>query len=139
MKSLFRNILVCMVGLFAGGLINMLLVATGPLLIPVPAGLDMSTPEGIRRSLPELPVVNFLFPWLAHAAGTLSGACIASRFAAGGSAWPAMVIGLVFLSGGLAMILIVGGPGWFLAVDLLLAYIPMAWLGHSLCKPKASN
>jgi hypothetical protein len=139
LKSPLQNTLVCVFGLFAGSIINMLLIAAGPLLIPLPAGLDMSTPAGIRRSLPVLPAVNFVFPWLAHAAGTLCGACIASRFAAGGSAWPAMIIGVVFLSGGLAMVFLTGGPGWFLALDLALAYIPMAWLGHSLGRREASN
>jgi hypothetical protein len=50
-----------------------------------------------------------------------------------------MIIGLFFLSGGLAMVFLTGGPGWFLALDLALAYIPMAWLGHSLGRRKASN
>lgn len=117
----------------------MLLVAAGPLLIPVPAGLDMSSPEGIRRSVPLLPIANFVFPWLAHAAGTLVGAFIATRLAAGHSARPALVIGLVFLSGGLMMAFLTRGPGWFLALDLALAYIPMAWLGHTLGRRKASN
>ena len=30
------------------------------------------------------------------------------------------------------MVVMVGGPAWFIACDLVLAYVPMAWLGGRL-------
>jgi hypothetical protein len=41
-----------------------------------------------------------------------------------------------FLLGGIAMILNCGGPAWFIATDLLLAYLPMAYLGGFLAGRK---
>ena len=41
-------------------------------------------------------------------------------------------IGVSFLIGGIAMILNCGGPVWFIASDLLMAYVPMAFLGGFL-------
>lgn len=126
MKPRHRNILATVTGLVLGAILNSLLVELGPRLIPVPAGLDMSSMEDIRRSMPQLPAANFLFPWLAHALGTLGGAFAASQLAAPGAIGPAAVIGVFFLAGGIAMVVAVGGPLWFISLDLGLAYLPMA-------------
>jgi hypothetical protein len=39
------------------------------------------------------------------------------------------VIGVVFLCGGVAASFMIPAPAWFIALDLLAAYLPMAWLG----------
>lgn len=44
----------------------------------------------------------------------------------------AMVIGAWFLIGGIVMIANVGGPLWYSAIDLVLAYLPMGFLGGML-------
>lgn len=139
MKSLARNILAIISGLLLGSLVNSLLVALGPLLIPVPAGLDTASMEGLQRSIHLLPAASFVFPWLAHAVGTVCGAFVAARLAVGRGLWPALSIGAFFLAGGIAMVLFVGGPAWFTALDLGLAYIPMALLGHHFAATKPSN
>ena len=139
MKPRHQNILATVTGLVLGAILNSLLVELGPRLIPVPAGLEMSSMEGIRRSMPQLPAANFLFPWLAHALGTFGGALAASRLAAPGAKGPAAVIGVFFLAGGIAMVVAVGGPLWFLSLDLGLAYLPRAWLGYRLGSSKSSN
>jgi hypothetical protein len=41
----------------------------------------------------------------------------------------AYVIGAVFLCGGVAASFMIPAPIWFIALDLLAAYLPMAWLG----------
>jgi len=41
----------------------------------------------------------------------------------------AWVIGAIFLCGGVAAIFMIPAPTWFVALDLLAAYLPMAWLG----------
>jgi hypothetical protein len=71
LKPRHQNILATVTGLVLGAILNSLLIELGPRLIPVPAGLDMSSMEGIRRSMPQLPAANFLFPWLAARAGDL--------------------------------------------------------------------
>jgi hypothetical protein len=48
----------------------------------------------------------------------------------------AMTIGVFFLLGGVMMVILVGGPLWFIACDLLLAYIPMGFLGGFLARGK---
>ena len=57
MKILIRNTLAVVIGLVLGSLVNMALVVIGPRLIPPPAGVDMSTVEGLNAGvhLLELP------------------------------------------------------------------------------------
>lgn len=41
-------------------------------------------------------------------------------------------VGVVFLAGGVAAAFMIPAPVWFIALDLVGAYIPMAWLGIEL-------
>ena len=67
-------------------------------------------------------------PFLAHAFGTLAGALAAYLIAATHRTQIAYVIGAVFLCGGIAASFMIPAPAWFIALDLLVAYLPMAWL-----------
>ncbi len=127
-----RNTLAAIVGFVVGSVVNLGLVTIGMSVIPLPAGADVSTMEAVRASMKLLAPVNFIFPLLAHALGTLAGAFIAAKVAASHHIKFAIGIGVIFLIGGIAMILNCGGPTWFIATDLLLAYIPMALLGGFL-------
>ncbi len=44
----------------------------------------------------------------------------------------AYLVGVFFLAGGIAASFMIPAPLWFIALDLLLAYIPMAWLAIRL-------
>lgn len=76
--------------------------------------------------------VNFIFPFLAHALGTFAGAFVAAKLAASHSMKFALGIGVFFLLGGIAVVSMLGGPLWFNVADLLVAYIPMSYLGAVL-------
>jgi len=129
MLTLLRNVLAIILGIVIGSLLNMALVLLGPLLIAPPSGVDMTTTEGLATAMPLLGPQHFLFPFLAHALGTLGGALAAFFIAASHKARFAYAVGLVFLSGGIAACFMIPAPAWFMALDLLLAYLPMAWLG----------
>lgn len=92
----------------------------------------MTTPEGIKAAIPLMQPIHFLMPFLAHALGTLVGALIAALLAASNKLRIALGIGVFFLIGGIAACFMIPTPAWFMAVDLLLAYIPMAYLGAML-------
>jgi hypothetical protein len=132
MNPIARNILAVIVGIVIGSVVNLGLVNFGMLMVPLPEGADVSTPEGFRESLKLFTPTNFIFPFLAHALGTLSGAFVAAKLAASHNMKFALGIGGMFLLGGIGMVLKVGGPAWFIATDLLLAYIPMGGLGGIL-------
>lgn len=132
MNPIVRNIIAVLLGLVTGGCVNMAIVALGGQLVPVPEGADVSDLEGLKESMKLFTPVNFLFPFLAHAIGTLVGAFVAARLAASRPVQLALVIGVFFLLGGISMVAMVGGPVWFCVADLVLAYLPMAWLGAVL-------
>ena len=141
MIKLIRNVLAVLAGVILGSVVNMAIVTFGPSLIPPPAGADMMTPEGIAAAMPLLEPRHFITPFLAHALGTLVGAFVAYLVAASHKARFAYAIGVLFLIGGIAACFMIPAPVWFMALDLLVAYLPMAWLairiGAGLSKPRA--
>ncbi len=134
MKPVGKNILAVIAGVVLGGVVNMALVNIGPFVVPLPEGADVSTMEKLRDSMELFTPVNFIFPFLAHALGTLVGAFVAARFAASHHMKLALGMGAFFLLGGIAAVIMLGGPLWFKAADLLLAYIPMGYLGAKLAE-----
>lgn len=132
MTPVVRNILVAIAGIVGGSVVNMAIVSFGPSVIPLPEGADVTTAEGLRNSMALFTPVNFVVPFLAHALGTLAGAIVVARFAASHHLKFALGIGVFFLAGGITAVFMFGGPLWFKMTDLLLAYIPMAYLGAVL-------
>lgn len=132
MTRSIRLVLATLAGLVVGSVVNMGLVMAGGALVPPPEGSDLSTMEGLQAALPLFGPEHFLFPFLAHALGTLAGALVATWLTPGRTSGPAWVVGVLFLLGGSINAVLLPAPAWFLAADLLLAYLPMAWLGHRL-------
>ena len=132
MKRVFRLILAVIAGLVVGSLVNMALVMLSGHVIPPPAGVDTATTEGLKAAMPLFEPKHFLFPFLAHAVGTLVGAFIATLATPGRTRGPAWVVCAFFLIGGIAAVAMLPSPLWFTGLDLVFAYLPMAWLGYRL-------
>ncbi len=132
MNPILKNILAVVVGIIAGSAVNMLLVNLNGSVIALPEGADLSDMTKLKESMKLFQPIHFLFPFLGHAFGTLVGAFLTAKIAGTNNFKLAMVIGVWFLIGGITIIYMVGGPLWFQATDVLLAYIPMAWLGAKL-------
>ena len=132
MKPETKNILILIGSILIGAFVNGGLISLGPSIIPPPEGVDMTTPEGLKEGIKLLQPKNFIFPFLAHALGTLVGAFLVAKFATMNKFNFAMIVGGCFLLGGIGMVVMIGGPTWFNILDLVGAYFPMAWLGHKL-------
>jgi hypothetical protein len=128
MPSLVRNLLALLAGIFLGGVVNMALVLLSPALIPPPAGVDLSTPEGLSQGMHLLEPRHFIMPFLAHALGTFAGALVAFLIATSYKPRFAYAFGVLNLIGGVTAAFMIPAPMWFIALDLLVAYLPMAWL-----------
>jgi hypothetical protein len=135
-----RNVLAVVAGLVMGGAVNMALVIACPLVIPPPAGVDVSDPQSLSASMQLFEPKHFVFPFLAHALGTLVGALVAFLIAASHKPVFAFVIGACFLLGGIAAARMIPAPTWFVVLDLAAAYVPMAFLatllGRRMAGPK---
>lgn len=134
MPQVLRTILAIVLGLFIGGAVNMAIVLAGPQLIAPPAGADVTTTEGLRASLHLFEARHFVAPFAAHAMGTLVGAVVAARLAGRHATLAAWAVGSIFLAGGVMSAWMLPAPAWFIALDLLLAYLPMAILGRRLAR-----
>ena len=124
-----RNALAVIAGLIIGSMVNMGLVILGSEIIPPPAGVDVTDMENIKASMHLFEPQHFAFPFLAHALGTLAGAFIAARIARSHHLKWALGIGGLFMLGGIANAFMLPAPLWFILLDLVGAYIPMAWIG----------
>lgn len=139
---ILRNILAVIVGFVVGSIVNMGLILLSPHVIPPPAGVDVSNVESMRASIHLFEPKHFLFPFLAHALGTAVGALVAYLVAGSRRAVFAYVIGVLFLAGGIAASRMIPATTWFIVLDLVGAYLPMAWLATRVgarLKPSAAQ
>jgi hypothetical protein len=134
--KILRNILAVIGGWLIGSIINMGIIELGPHIISTPEGFDNSTMETLATTIHLLGPINYITVFLAHGLGTLVGAFAAAKIAANRKMVFAMVIGGLFLLGGITMVFVLPSPTWYTIVDLLGAYIPMAWIGWKLAGGK---
>ena len=132
MNPIIKNILAVIVGVFVGGLVNMGLIILSPSIIPPPEGVNVMDPESLAANIHLFQPKHFIFPFLAHALGTLVGAALAYKIAANNNMRFALGIGAFFLIGGVMNVMALSAPMWFNVLDLVAAYIPMGWLGGRL-------
>lgn len=134
MNPILRNVLAVIAGIVVGSIVNMSLITISGKVIPPPAGVDVTNFESLKSSMHLFEPRHFIFPFLAHALGALAGAYVASRLAASHKLKFALGVGVFFLLGGLTNVFMLPSPTWFAVLDLVGAYIPMAWFGHRLAE-----
>jgi hypothetical protein len=139
MPVILRNIVAVIAGVVVGGVVNMALITVGQMMVPLPEGVDMSDMDKFAENLKLLKPINFVIPLLAHALGTFVGAFVAAKVAASHKMKLALGIGVFFLIGGIMMVSMLGGPVWFIALDLIGAYLPMGFLGGMLAGAKKTQ
>ena len=127
MKKIIKNIGIVVLGIMIGTMVNMSLIISGwSIFVPT----DNFNPMNAM----SWDLKYFIFPFLAHSIGTLSGALIVSKFSKKSSIILPLIVGLYFLLGGIYMITILPAPTWFVLLDVILGYIPMALLGWKISK-----
>ena len=129
MHPILLNSLAVLAGLVVGNVINMGIVMISGSVIPPPEGADVTTAEGLQASIHLFEAKHYIFPFLAHALGTFFGALVAALIGVNRKLTVAMIIGGFFLIGGILAAVMIPASPWFVVIDLLLAYLPMAWLG----------
>ena len=127
MNTILRNIFAVIAGVILGSAVNMSFIVAGSKVFP------------LSESCEPMNAMNwdlkfFIFPFLAHALGTLAGAFIAAKIASTHKITFALIVGAFFLIGGTMMVFMLPAPIWFVVLDLAVAYIPMGWLGWRITK-----
>ncbi len=132
--NLIRNILAVVIGFLIGSIVNMGILSAGHLLMPPPPGFDQSSMEGVAATIHLLRPQDYIVPFLAHALGPFAGVLSAMFIAASGYKTIAIILGSLFLAGGIFASIMIPAPIWYIAVDLIFAYVPTAWLGWKLSR-----
>ena len=127
MLKLIKNIGIVLFGIIVGMFVNIGLIIIGGMIFPLTENFDPMNAMNWKLPL-------FIFPFLAHSAGTLSGSFIASKLSNNYNIVIPLAVGFYFLSGGIYMATILPAPIWFVSLDLILCYIPMALLGWKISK-----
>ena len=136
MNKIVRNVLAVITGIILGSVVNMGIIMLQGYFIALPEGVDVTNTESLQSSMHLFGPKHFIFPFLAHAIGTLVGAYLSAKIAANHKMKFALGIGIFFLIGGISMVFMMPAPVWFLILDLSVAYIPMGWLsGRLATKP----
>lgn len=136
MNAFLRKGLAIIVGIGIGAIVNFGIILISGSIVPPPEGVDTSDIESIKNAMSLYEPIHFLFPFLAHAIGTFVGSLTAAKIAVSAHTKVALVVGVIFLYGGFSMVMQLPSPLWFNLLDLIVAYIPMAWLGAFVVKTK---
>ena len=132
MNPIVKNSLAVISGLVLGSAVNMGIIMISGSIIPPPDGADVTTMEGLKASIHLFQPKHFIFPFLAHSLGTFAGAILTTLIVANHKIKFALVIGAFFLIGVIVNVFMLPGPVWFNVLDIVGAYIPVAWLGGKL-------
>ena len=132
--NIVRNILAVILGFIIGGVVNMSIVDAGHAIMPPPAGFDGNSMDGVASTIHLLRPIDFIVPFLAHALGPFAGVLSAMFIAASGRKTIAIILGALFLLGGLAANIMIPAPTWYRIIDLIFAYVPMAFLAWKVSR-----
>jgi hypothetical protein len=139
MNPILRNILAVLAGAFTGGVVNFGIIMLSGSVIPLPEGVDPTSVESLKANIHLFETKHFIMPFLAHAIGTLVGAFAAAKIAGTHKMRAALIVGVLFLIGGIMNVAALPAPMWFNITDIALAYIPMGWLGGAFAKEKSTS
>lgn len=127
-----RNIVAVIVGIVVGMVVNGALIGITSALFPPPAGVDQTTLESFAATIHLLQPQHFISPFIAHAGGTFAGTLVGMFIAVSSRKTLALILGGIFLIGGIIACIFIPAPKWFMAVDLIFAYVPMALLAWKI-------
>ena len=135
------NILQKILAVISGIAVGMIFVFVGDycasLIVPFPKDMDMSNKQNLVEFMNHVPVSAFLAMLMGYMAGALGGGLVATLISGREFLRPAMVVGIILTIENIFNQLEIPHPLWFTVVSTLV-YIPMAWCGHRVLRPKVS-
>ncbi|MBP6455289.1 MAG: hypothetical protein KA275_01065, partial [Chitinophagaceae bacterium] len=112
-NKVFRYILALLFGVIAGSIVNMGIIMLGINVVEMPNGFEMKNPETLNSLFQYFNWQQFSIPLLAHAGGTFVGAYLAAKIAMEKKLIFALLIGLLFLIGGIMEVNSRPTPTWY--------------------------
>ena len=136
MNVIVRNVLAVVLGIVACFVAKFIIISISSSIIPPPEGMNMNDLESIKANAHLFQPKHFIMPFLDHSLGSLIGGLVAAFVAANRKITFALVLGAIHLVAGIIAAVIIPAPMWFIALDLVVAYIPMAYLGGVIAARK---
>jgi hypothetical protein len=127
-----KRVLSWISSILLGAFVNTGILQLGLTILPPPEGSDFTTPAGLAKTMAILRPENFIAPFMAHFIGTFASAFLLTWLLKTVRQVPALITGIIFMSGGVYMVLLLPAPLWFEVTDLTVAYVPAAYLGYLL-------
>jgi hypothetical protein len=115
-----RNILAVVAGFILANLVIVGVEMVSSLIYRPPPGFNPRDPEAMRELMAVMPAGAWLMVALAWFLGTAVGAAVAVRIGRQAPAALAVVIGSLLLAAGVANMLMLPHPGWFVPAGLAM-------------------
>ena len=130
---MIRRILAVVLGIVAGSLFNLAMVNISHAVYPLPEAVDPNDFDSFRAYVEAngLPTGAMILVLVAHAGGSFVSGFICGLVARRTWYLAAALLGLLWMCGGIAMLMMIPAPTWFAIADILL-YVPGALLGVKL-------
>ncbi len=130
---MIRKILAVLIGVVAGGVFNMAIVTFSHAVYPLPEGLDPNDFDAFRAHVEAngMPTGAVIIVLVAHAGGSFVSGFVCGLISLRSWYVAAVVLGLLWTCGGIAMLMMLPAPTWFAVAGVVL-YVPAALLGVRL-------
>lgn len=130
---MIRKTLAVLTGIVAGGVFNMAVVTLSHAVYPLPERLDPNDFDAFRAHVEAngIPTGAMIMVLVAHAGGSFVSGLVCGLIVWRSWYAAAVVIGLLWTCGGIAMLTMLRAPTWFAVADVVL-YVPAALLGVRL-------
>ncbi|MEQ8789769.1 MAG: hypothetical protein RIC55_25975 [Pirellulaceae bacterium] len=130
---MLRKTLAVVLGIVAGSAFNMAMVTVSHAVYPLPEGVDPNDLDVLKAHVEAhgLPTGALVLVLVAHAGGSLVSGFVCGLIAMRSWYLAAIGLGILWMCGGIAMLVMLPAPTWFAAADIVL-YVPAAVLGVRL-------
>jgi len=140
MTPILKNIIAIIIAIVLGFAINMGVLMISINLLTYPDNFIFGDTDSLNENIHLFEFRHFFVVYLAHTLGTFISAFTVVKLAASRHFILAISFGTLFLMLGLIMSLqIPQSPTWFVIIDLIFAYLPVAWLAYRLAAPKPED
>ncbi|GAB2535020.1 hypothetical protein [Rufibacter soli] len=96
-----------------------------------PPDLNLEETEAVTASLTNAPTPALLLALFSYALGSFFGGMVAARYASSRPVLHALLVGLLLMAMGIANLVALPHPTWFLVASLLV-FLPMSFFGGNM-------
>jgi uncharacterized membrane protein HdeD (DUF308 family) len=133
MNPVVKNILVGILAICAGMVTMMAGHYLSNLILPPPAGMDMSDPISFKAHASQLTAGHYALALLSHGLAAFVSGWVVAKFAANQHKRMVHVMGIAWTIMGILNLNMIPHPTWFAIADVCM-YIPLAILGGKLAR-----